>query len=67
MDEKQAIEIASKWFPDTKIEKIQDFNNYFVIVLENKGSRMDLVHIIEKTSGKLLPYDPITLKNLKGN
>ena len=44
MDIEQATEIISKNFPSYKIKNINESSNYFIVELESKGSRMDLLH-----------------------
>lgn len=57
----EAEAMIAKYFPDDKLKVIDDLEKYFVFELDGPPSAFDRVHMIEKSTGKMQPYDPTLL------
>ena len=60
MSIQEAEQIATKVFQGYQIDYIDDDANYYIVALKNVP--MDGLHMIDKQTGNVMPYNPTLLK-----
>lgn len=65
MEIERAEDIAVKAFGEGKIKYIDDTDNYFLIHLNLPDNTFDSIHMLNKQTEELQPFNPILLKGNK--
>ena len=58
----QARQIAEDALKKQKIKTIEEKGMYYIVVLDEPDGAFDAVHMIDRTTGEMQPYNPVLIK-----